>query len=357
MKVLAVDSSPRKDGQSKVRLMCDALVEGMRDAGASVDVVRLKDKKIRTCIGCMSCWTKTPGVCSIKDDMSAELFPLWLEADLVVHASPLYHFTVNAVMKTFIERTLPVLQPFLISYGGETVHPLRHKHPNVAFVSVAGFPEMSVFDQLSSWARFIYGRVGVLTAEIYRPNAEVLMVPAFRRKAADVLEATRQGGREIVLDGKVSAGTMSGITQDLVGDKKLFHEVTNIMWRTCLKQGLSPVELNERKIFPMPETLREFGQIMRFGFKPKGAEGLKAVLQFDFTGSPGGSCHFIIQDGEIKAFDGPAPSPDLTIASDFGLWTDIMTKKADGQQMFLDGKYQARGDLNLLLKMNDLFGD
>ncbi|HNY65576.1 MAG TPA: NAD(P)H-dependent oxidoreductase [Deltaproteobacteria bacterium] len=356
MKVLAVDSSPRKDGHSKVRLMLDALVEGMREAGAHVDVVRLKDKKIRYCVGCLHCWTKTPGVCSIKDDMSAELFPLWLEADLVVHATPLYHFTVNAAMKAFIERTLPVLQPFLIRYGEETVHPLRHRHPNMAFLSVAGFPEMSAFDQLSSWARFIYGRVGILKAEIYRPNAEVLLLPALKRRAAEVFEATRQAGRELVLQGKVSDETMAGITRDLITDKKLFHEVSNIMWKTCIKQCVNPVELNDRNIFPVPETIGEFQKIMRFGFNPKAAQGMKAVVQFDFTGSCEGSCHFIFDDGKIQGSDGPAASPDVTIATDFDLWTDIMAKKADGQQCFLEGKFTAQGDLNLLIRMNELFG-
>jgi predicted lipid carrier protein YhbT len=35
---------------------------------------------------------------------------------------------------------------------------------------------------------------------------------------------------------------------------------------------------------------------------------------------------------------------------------DIMTGKADGQQMFMEQKYTVDGDLNLLLRMNELFG-
>jgi putative sterol carrier protein len=329
----------------------------MREAGAQVDVVRLKDKKIKNCIGCLSCWTKTPGVCAIKDDMTAELMPLWLESDLAVYASPLYHFTINASMKAFIERTLPVLEPFLIPYEGETLHPLRHRHPNLAFMSVAGFPEMKVFDQLSSWARSIWGRFGVITAEIYRPNAEILMQPAMKRKADEVLGGLRQAGREIVLSRKVTDATMAVITQDLVTDKALFHGVSNIMWKTCIKQGLSPVELQDRKIMPVPETVEEFQKIMRFAFKPAGAQGLKAVLQFDFTGDAEGTCHFAIEEGKLQPSEGPAPSPDLTIASDFGLWMDIMGRKADGQQMFLEGRYTAKGNLDLLVKVAGLFGD
>jgi len=119
----------------------NSLVNGMREAGAEVEVAALSEKKIKNCAGCFSCWNKTPGTCIHKDDMTRELFPKWLEADLVVHASPLYHFTVNAAMKTFIERTLPILEPFFMQNNGRTYHPLRHKHPEVAFLSFAGFPD------------------------------------------------------------------------------------------------------------------------------------------------------------------------------------------------------------------------
>ena len=36
-------------------------------------------------------------------------------------------------------------------------------------------------------------------------------------------------------------------------------------------------------------------------------------------------------------------------------WMDIMTGKADGQQMFMEQKYTVEGDIELLMKMRDLF--
>ena len=86
----------------------------------------LRKKKINKCIGCYTCWTKSPGVCVHKDDMTAELFPKWVEADLAVYATPLYYFTLNAVMKAFMERTLPVLEPFLHRVEGKSFHPMRY---------------------------------------------------------------------------------------------------------------------------------------------------------------------------------------------------------------------------------------
>jgi len=95
MKVLALNSSPRTGRDSKTELMLNALVEGMREAGAEVEVVNLREKTIKNCIGCFTCWTKTPGICVHKDDMTKELFTKWLESDLAVYATPLYHYTVT----------------------------------------------------------------------------------------------------------------------------------------------------------------------------------------------------------------------------------------------------------------------
>ncbi len=142
----------------------------------------MRKKKIKNCVGCFTCWTKTPGVCIHQDDMTRELFPKWLASDLVVYATPLYHYTVNASMKAFIERTLPVLQPFFEQGDGETRHPFRSDHPKAVMLSVAGFPERSVFDQLSSCAQFLFGRNKFLVAELYRPAAQMPVFPISRKR-------------------------------------------------------------------------------------------------------------------------------------------------------------------------------
>lgn len=355
MHVLALNGSPRSDGMSKSKIMLNALVEGMREAGAEVDVVDLREKKVRTCRGCMCCWTATPGVCAIKDDMTAELFPKWLKADLAVYAFPLYHFTVNADMKAFIERTLPVLQPFFISVGKETLHPLRHRHPRVAFLSVAGFPEYSVFDQLSSWVRFLYGRFGILAAEIYRPMAEGLTIPSLKRKSAEVLDATRRAGSELVEQGTVSEETLSRITQDMHDDPRLFLQAGDLMWKACIREGVTVREFFERGLVPRPEDPGEFMTLMQAAFKPEAAQGMSAVIQFDFSGRHEDSCCFAIDNGTIRAAKGAVESPGLTIRSDFDLWMDILCNRADGQQMFLEHKYTALGDLSVLIRMKELF--
>ena len=353
MKVLAINSSPRPEGQSKTELMLNSLVGGMRQAGADVEVVHLRKKKVNNCIGCFTCWTKTPGVCLHKDDMTGELFPKWAGADLVIYASPLYHFTVNAEMKAFVERTLPALEPFFEDHKAGTGHPWRFRHPSVVMLSVAGFPEESVFDQLSSWARFVFCES--LVAEIYRAGAEIMTVPSFEEKTKDILDAVTQAGRELVKSMKVDPATMARIKQPISGDSAFLLRMGNLIWKTCIAEGLTPKEFAEKGLAPRPDSIETFMAIMPMGFNPHAAGGFKAVIQFDFSDDVEGSCHFKIEDNKIAAFPGSADKPDLTIKTPFSLWMDIMNGKADGQKMFMEQKYKVAGDISLLMKMNQLF--
>ncbi len=95
--------------------------------------------------------------------------------------------------------------------------------------------------------------------------------------------------------------------------------------------------------------------VMSVGFNPESAGDTKATLQFEFTGSVKGVCHFIISDGSFKAREGTAENPDLTIKSPFDAWMDIITHKADGAELFMEGKYQVEGNAEFLL-MDKYFG-
>ena len=356
MKILAINSSPRKEGQSKTELMLSHLVDGMRAAGAEVETVHLRDKTIRYCAGCFACWTKTPGICIHKDDMTKELFPKWMESDLVIYASPLYHYQLNAAMKTFIERTLPILEPFLVKDGDRTAHPLRGKHPMAVFLSVAAFPEDEVFDQLTAWVQFVYGRHGAVAAEIYRPASETMVKLPYRDIADDIFAATAQAGREIVESMQVQPETMQRIKQKIVADTSEMHYMGNLFWKTCIAEGVTPKEFSEKGMVPRADSIESFMKVLPMGFNAEKAGDTRATLQFNFNGDIQGACHFNIGDGKLVARAGAAENADLTINTPFELWLDIMAGKADGQQMFMEQKYTVDGDANLLLRMGDFFG-
>lgn len=351
MKVLAINSSPRSGGQSKTELMLNHLVQGMRDAGAEVEVVQLRRKKIKNCIGCFTCWTKTPGQCIQKDDMTNELLPKLLQSDLVVYATPLYFHSMNAAMSTFMERMLPAAQPFFEQRDGKTFHPLRHRVPKAVWLSVCGFPEESEFDMLSAQLHNLYENEGLeLVAEIYRPAAEVLVSSIVKDKATDILDATTQAGRELVESLKISPETMARIKQPIV-DRSFFAATGNLVWKTCIAERITIRQFIEKKMVPRPDSIDSFVMIMPYGLNSQAVADKEVILQFNFSGEISGSCYFRIQKGIVEATIGTSSSPDLTIDSSFDIWMDIMTGKADGQRMLMEQKYKVDGDLSLMIQL------
>jgi len=235
MRILAFNSSPRDNQTSKTELVLQSFLEGARRAGAETETLYLRDYKIKHCLGCFSCWVKTPGRCVQKDDMAEQLFDRYIAADLAVLATPLYHYNMNARMKMFIERTLPMVSPVFTNRGERTGHPYRYERvPKVAVVSVCGFPEQEHFRALSLNMRMILG--DLLVAEIYRHTSEALPVPPLAAKVQEVLAAISRAGEELVRDGKVQPETLAAATQDLA-PRELIIQMVNEHWKRELGQG------------------------------------------------------------------------------------------------------------------------
>ncbi|MCD7800410.1 MAG: flavodoxin family protein [Ruminococcus sp.] len=101
-KVLIVSASPRKDGNSDT--LCNQFSKGAVESGNQVEKVFLKDKSINYCMGCGVC--NSTHSCFQKDDM-AELLQKMIDSNVIVLATPVYFYTMNAQLKTFIDRTVP----------------------------------------------------------------------------------------------------------------------------------------------------------------------------------------------------------------------------------------------------------
>jgi multimeric flavodoxin WrbA len=101
-KVLVLSASPRKGGNSD--LLCNKFIQGAREAGNQAEKIFLRDKEISPCVGCEACLLNG-GVCVQKDDM-AEVLEKMISADVIVMATPVYFYTMNAQMKMLIDRTV-----------------------------------------------------------------------------------------------------------------------------------------------------------------------------------------------------------------------------------------------------------
>jgi multimeric flavodoxin WrbA len=102
--VVIISASPRKHGNSD--LLCDRFLEGARYAGHHAEKIFLRDKKINFCLGCMAC--KSNGGKCVQNDDIAGILETMIAADVLVLATPVYFYTMNAQMKTLIDRTCAI---------------------------------------------------------------------------------------------------------------------------------------------------------------------------------------------------------------------------------------------------------
>lgn len=99
MKVLIINGSPRKDGNTSVAL--NEMIKVFEEQGIEAEVVQIGNKDVRGCIACGSCATK--GKC-VFDDVVNELAPKFEEADGLVVASPVYYASANATLIACLDR-------------------------------------------------------------------------------------------------------------------------------------------------------------------------------------------------------------------------------------------------------------
>ncbi len=100
--VLILSGSPRKGGNSD--LLCDEFMRGAKEAGHKVTKINVADKKIAPCRGCYYC-NEHNGKCIHKDDMT-DILQAMIDADVLVLASPVYFYSIDAQLKALIDRTV-----------------------------------------------------------------------------------------------------------------------------------------------------------------------------------------------------------------------------------------------------------
>lgn len=99
MKVLALNGSPRKGGNTEILL--EETLKGVKKQGGEVIRYNLNSLSLRPCQNCGGC--DDTGSCVIQDDMQAIHKDIRL-VDRIIVASPIFFFSVSAQTKLVIDR-------------------------------------------------------------------------------------------------------------------------------------------------------------------------------------------------------------------------------------------------------------
>ena len=99
MKVLIINGSPRKDGNTSIAVA--EMEKVFKSLNVEVETVQIGNKDVRGCIACNSCG-KT-GKC-VFNDIVNELAPKFEAADGLVVATPVYYASANATLIACLDR-------------------------------------------------------------------------------------------------------------------------------------------------------------------------------------------------------------------------------------------------------------
>lgn len=102
MKVIAINGSPRKDGNTNQALKI--MAHELEQQGIEVEIIHIGHLNIHGCIHCGYCWTSEGNHCVFKDDIVNETAKKMREADGFILGSPTYYAGIAGTMKAFLDR-------------------------------------------------------------------------------------------------------------------------------------------------------------------------------------------------------------------------------------------------------------
>lgn len=114
MKVLAINGSARKDGNTAI--LINTIFEKLNKAGIETEMVQFAGNVIEPCKACWACGGQKN--CVHRKDMFREVFDKMKNADGIILGSPVYSANISANMQAFLERAAVVcdMNPGLLKY-------------------------------------------------------------------------------------------------------------------------------------------------------------------------------------------------------------------------------------------------
>lgn len=344
MNLLLINGSPKRERSNSLRL-AEAFISGMQQGkadGENMEVERLDAGRldIKPCLGCFSCWNRTPGKCCIQDDMPTVMEKM-LRADVIIWSFPLYYFSVPGSLKNLIDRQLPMVLPFMTDAksGG---HPTRYdmSAKRHVVISTCGFyTAKGNYEGVTAMFDHMCG-VGKYTT-IFCGQGELFRVPELRKRTDEYLDYVRQAGEEYGKGG-IREETKNKLSQ-LLYPRETFEKMADASWGINRETG----EKEEKSL--------SFTRQMASLYRREAFSGKELVLEMYYTDLD--RCYQIVLDGEgSHVLTENFKTYTTRIETPFTVWNAIATGKIRGDQALMEQKYKVKGDFDLMLKWDDYFG-
>ena len=133
MKITILNANQNQDNTEFDKQII-ALDKSLKEKSKDSSVFQLRDMNIKYCIGCWTCWWKTPGKCIFKDDTEI-LYKSVINSDFVIFASPIITGFVSSLMEKTKDRLIPLLHPYIEIVNDECHHRKRYdNYPDIGLL-------------------------------------------------------------------------------------------------------------------------------------------------------------------------------------------------------------------------------
>ncbi|NLN48858.1 MAG: flavodoxin family protein [Clostridiales bacterium] len=337
MKVLVVNGSPKSDNSNSMHLT-RAFLDG---AGwLDAEIIDVSKEDISGCLGCFSCWNKTPGKCVINDGMD-EILSKIISADVIIWSFPLYFFNVPGELKNLIDRQLPLSLPFMAESSESGGHPPRYdlsrqKH---VIISTCGFwttkgnydSVLSMFDHICGKDKYIAILCG---------QGELFSVPELKSRTDSYLKIVSRAGAEYAARG-ILIETKMELAEPLY-PRNVFERMADASWGIAWNGDIS-VPIDESHSFTIQ---------MAALYKP---DGMERVLEIYYTDIDKTYQILMTRQGSEVITNGFRPYT-TRIETPYSLWRSISRNEISGEEALFKHLYKVKGDFNLMLEWDKLFG-
>lgn len=350
MKILAINGSP-KGKRSNTWRLTSAFLEGIaakKENGgaqtAEIETLNIGSLNIKPCLGCFSCWSKTPGECCIHDDMQGVIDKI-LWADVVVWSFPLYYFGLPGQLKTLIDRQLPMSLPFMCTETESGGHPSRYdmSGKSTVVISTCGFyTAQGNYDCVTSLYDRLCGKGGYTA--IFCGQGELFRVKELSERTDEYLSWVKKAGQEFASDG-ITGETRGKLDQNLF-PRDVFEAMADASW------GIG--ESGEKE-----DPSLVFTRQMAALYRKESWQEHDVVLDMNYTDI--GKVYRITlgQKGsrvEVEPEDGFADGFTTRIKTPFDVWRSIASGEIAGDEALMKHLYSVDGDFDLMMHWDDFFG-
>ena len=350
MNILAINGSPKGERSNTWRLT-SAFLDGITvqeesayEQTPAIETLNVSKLDIKPCLGCFSCWSKTPGTCCIHDDMRAVIEKI-LWADIIIWSFPLYYFGLPGPLKNLIDRQLPMSLPFMSAGTESGGHPSRYdmSDKRTVVISTCGFYTAKgnyscvtdLFDRLCGKDSH---------TDIFCGQGELFRVKELSERTDEYLSWVNKAGEEFASEG-ITEETRAKLEQNLY-PRDVFEAMADASWGV----GESGEKEDPSLVFT-----RQMAALYRRQAWP----GRDLLLDMNYTDI--GKVYRIVLGAagshvEEKPAEGFTADYTTRINTPLSVWRSIASGEVAGDAALMEHLYTVEGDFDLMMHWDDYFG-